>query len=157
MSTQALKQDFYLRAIRHAALRLQNQRESYFSMSNSAIWPWKKKEYQIRADTAAEIQKSFDEWHNFLEGRGENEIFTPWYDRDLPQSRIKGTVTGFSSADGWGWIVPQGGGSGVHVHISAVERAGLSTLNKGQTIEYEVVGKVRGQNEQWEADKLKEL
>ena len=37
------------------------------------------------------------------------------------------------------WIQPVGGGKDVFVHISAVERAGLSTLNEGQAVEYEVV------------------
>jgi CspA family cold shock protein len=40
---------------------------------------------------------------------------------------------------GYGFIQPQGGGGkDVFVHISAVERAGLSTLNEGQGIEYEI-------------------
>ena len=40
---------------------------------------------------------------------------------------------------GYGFIQPQGGGGrDVFVHISAVERAGLSTLNEGQQIEYEI-------------------
>jgi CspA family cold shock protein len=38
----------------------------------------------------------------------------------------------------YGFIQPQGGGKDVFVHISAVERAGLSTLNEGQQIEYEI-------------------
>jgi CspA family cold shock protein len=38
---------------------------------------------------------------------------------------------------GYGFIQPQAGGKDVFVHISAVERAGLSTLNEGQHIEYE--------------------
>jgi cold shock protein len=37
-----------------------------------------------------------------------------------------------------GFIQPQGGGRDVFVHISAVERAGLSALNEGQQIEYEI-------------------
>ena len=40
---------------------------------------------------------------------------------------------------GYGFIEPQAGGNDVFVHISAVERAGLRTLNEGQVIEYEVV------------------
>jgi CspA family cold shock protein len=39
---------------------------------------------------------------------------------------------------GYGFIQPQGGGRDVFVHISAVARAGLSTLNEGQSIDYEV-------------------
>jgi cold shock protein len=50
-----------------------------------------------------------------------------------------GTVKWFNPTKGYGFIQPQGGGQDVFVHISAVERAGLSTLNEGQQIEYEVV------------------
>ena len=41
--------------------------------------------------------------------------------------------------EGYGFIQPQGGGRDVFVHISAVERAGLSTLNEGQVVQYEIV------------------
>ena len=50
-----------------------------------------------------------------------------------------GTVKWFNSQKGYGFIQPQGGGKDVFVHISAVERAGLSTLNEGQRLEYELV------------------
>ena len=50
-----------------------------------------------------------------------------------------GTVKWFNPTKGYGFIQPQAGGKDVFVHISAVERAGLSTLNEGQQIEYEVV------------------
>ena len=51
-----------------------------------------------------------------------------------------GTVKWFNSQKGYGFIQPQGGGGGrdVFVHISAVERAGLGTLNEGQQVEYEI-------------------
>jgi CspA family cold shock protein len=49
----------------------------------------------------------------------------------------RGTVKWFNSQKGYGFIQPQGGGKDVFVHISAVERAGLSSLNEGQAIEYE--------------------
>ena len=51
-----------------------------------------------------------------------------------------GTVKWFNSQKGYGFVQPQGGGGGrdVFVHISAVERAGLGTLNEGQQIEYEI-------------------
>jgi len=50
-----------------------------------------------------------------------------------------GTVKWFNPTKGYGFIQPQGGGQDVFVHISAVERAGLSTLNEGQQVEYEIV------------------
>ena len=51
----------------------------------------------------------------------------------------QGTVKWFNPTKGYGFIQPGGGGRDVFVHISAVERAGLSTLNEGQTLEFEVV------------------
>ncbi len=52
-----------------------------------------------------------------------------------------GTVKWFNPTKGYGFIQPSGGGGGkdVFVHISAVERAGLSTLREGQQVEYEMV------------------
>jgi len=49
-----------------------------------------------------------------------------------------GTVKWFNAQKGYGFIQPQGGGKDVFVHISAVERAGLGTLNEGQKVKYEV-------------------
>ena len=51
----------------------------------------------------------------------------------------KGTVKWFNPTKGYGFVQPEGGGKVVFVHISAVERAGLSTLNEGAVIEFEVV------------------
>ena len=50
-----------------------------------------------------------------------------------------GNVKWFNPAKGYGFIQPQGGGQEVFVHISAVERAGLTTLNEGQQVEFEIV------------------
>jgi cold shock protein len=50
-----------------------------------------------------------------------------------------GTVKWFNPTKGYGFIQPSGGGKDVFVHISAVERAGLSTLNEGQQLDYEIV------------------
>ncbi len=50
-----------------------------------------------------------------------------------------GTVKWFNPTKGYGFIQPQDGSRDVFVHISAVERAGLSSLNEAQTIEYEIV------------------
>ena len=51
-----------------------------------------------------------------------------------------GTVKWFNSQKGYGFIQPTGGGGGrdVFVHISAVERAGLSSLNEGQHVEFDI-------------------
>jgi CspA family cold shock protein len=50
----------------------------------------------------------------------------------------RGTVKWFNSQKGYGFIQPEAGGSkDVFVHISAVEKAGLSSLNEGQVVEYD--------------------
>lgn len=49
-----------------------------------------------------------------------------------------GTVKWFNAQKGYGFIQPDGGGNDVFVHISAVERAGLSSLNEGQKVSYEI-------------------
>lgn len=63
-----------------------------------------------------------------------------------------GTIKFFNAAKGFGFIAPESGDSDVFVHISAVERAGMSTLSEGQRISYEVVME-RGKQA---ADKLAE-
>jgi len=50
-----------------------------------------------------------------------------------------GTVKFFNTQKGFGFITPADGSKDVFVHISAVERAGMSTLNEGQRLNYEVV------------------
>ena len=62
-----------------------------------------------------------------------------------------GTVKWFNPTKGYGFIQPQDGGRDVFVHISAVERAGLRSLNEGQVLDYEVVSN-RGKES---ADNLK--
>ncbi len=49
-----------------------------------------------------------------------------------------GTVKWFNAQKGFGFIRPDDGGKDVFVHISAVERAGLGSLNEGQKVKYEV-------------------
>jgi CspA family cold shock protein len=62
----------------------------------------------------------------------------------------RGTVKWFNSQKGYGFIQPEaGGGKDVFVHISAVEKAGLSGLNEGQVVDYEEVpnkGKTSAEN-----------
>lgn len=50
----------------------------------------------------------------------------------------KGTVKWFNSTKGFGFIEPENGGADAFVHISAVERAGLHTLNEGQKVSFEL-------------------
>ena len=61
----------------------------------------------------------------------------------------RGTVKWFNSQKGYGFIQPESGGKDAFVHISAVEKAGLTSLNEGQVVEYEEVadkGKTSAQN-----------
>ena len=50
-----------------------------------------------------------------------------------------GTVKWFNNQKGFGFIQPDEGNQDVFVHISAVERAGMSTLNEGQKVSFDVV------------------
>lgn len=50
----------------------------------------------------------------------------------------QGTVKFFNTTKGFGFIQPDDGGKDAFVHISAVERSGLSTLNEGQKVSYEL-------------------
>ncbi len=51
----------------------------------------------------------------------------------------KGTVKWFNSQKGFGFIQPESGDKDVFVHISAVERAGMTSLNEGQKVSFEIV------------------
>lgn len=50
-----------------------------------------------------------------------------------------GTVKWFNTTKGFGFIQPQDGTTDVFVHISAVERSGMSSLNEGQKVTYDIV------------------
>ena len=62
-----------------------------------------------------------------------------------------GTVKWFNSTKGFGFIQPDQGGSDVFVHISAVERAGIASLNEGQKVSFDVE---RGRNGKYAATDL---
>lgn len=58
-----------------------------------------------------------------------------------------GTVKWFNGTKGYGFIAPDEGGNDVFVHISAVERSGLSSLNEGDKVSYEIqVDEARGKS-----------
>lgn len=50
----------------------------------------------------------------------------------------KGTVKWFNPTKGYGFVAPDTGGKDVFVHISAVQKAGLRTLNEGQKLNFDV-------------------
>ena len=64
----------------------------------------------------------------------------------------KGTVKWFNPTKGFGFIQPEDGSGDAVVHISAVEQSGLSTLNEGQVVEFEMV---TGRNGKPAAENLK--
>jgi CspA family cold shock protein len=57
---------------------------------------------------------------------------------------ITGTVKFFNPDKGFGFIAPDGGGNDAFVHISAVERAGMRTLDKDQKVSYDLEKDQRG-------------
>jgi len=64
-----------------------------------------------------------------------------------------GTVKFFNPTKGFGFIAPDDGGKDVFVHVSALERAGISSLNEGDKVRFEVVserGKLAASNLQME-------
>lgn len=63
---------------------------------------------------------------------------------DKDTDMITGTVKFFNADKGYGFIAPEGGGNDAFVHISAVERAGMRTLDKDQRVSYELETDRRG-------------
>ena len=55
-----------------------------------------------------------------------------------------GTVKWFNATKGFGFIQPEGGSKDVFVHISAVEKSGLGTLNEGQRVSFDIVTDAAG-------------
>ncbi len=64
-----------------------------------------------------------------------------------------GTVKWFNKKKGYGFIIPDEGGNDVFVHISALERSGMRTLDEGQKVSYELVTK----NGKTSAEELKNV
>lgn len=65
-----------------------------------------------------------------------------------------GTVKWFNRAKGYGFIEPEDGSKDAFVHISAVQRAGMATLNEGQKVQYDLV---EGANGKLSAENLVDL
>lgn len=63
-----------------------------------------------------------------------------------------GTVKWFNPSKGYGFIEPTDGGKDVFIHVSALQRAGIGSLNEGQRIEYQLVP---GNNGKTSADSVK--
>jgi cold shock protein len=66
----------------------------------------------------------------------------------------RGTVKWFNAAKGYGFIAPEDGGKDAFVHISALERAGISSLQEGQKVQYELQ---TGRNGKSSAENIKLL
>ena len=64
----------------------------------------------------------------------------------------QGTVKWFNASKGYGFIEPTDGGKDVFIHISALHKAGIASLNEGQKIQFEVVA---GQNGKSSAENVK--
>jgi cold shock protein len=60
------------------------------------------------------------------------------FSKERPTNMATGTVKFFNAQKGYGFIVQDGGGPDIFVHISAVERAGMATLDQGQKVSFDV-------------------
>jgi CspA family cold shock protein len=60
------------------------------------------------------------------------------------QGMTIGTVKFFNTAKGFGFIAPEGGGKDVFVHATAVEAAGMRSLNEGQKVSFDIQPDARG-------------
>ena len=95
----------------------------------------------------------------------DGRLRVPFYEWDAARFSISkvvkglpmatGTVKWFNIQKGFGFIQPDNGGAAAFVHISAVERAGLGTLNEGQKVEFELVADRR--SGKMAADNLKTI
>jgi cold shock protein len=84
------------------------------------------------------------------DGSGEFSIYFFRQERLVPTGKVKW----FNASKGFGFIQADDGSKDVFVHVSAVEKAGLSTLNEGQKVGYELV---TGKNGKTSAENLKAM
>jgi CspA family cold shock protein len=93
--------------------------------------------------TAGRLSKSFPFHLNAINGRGRSSaVLYDYASKEIPMPI--GTVKFFNADKGYGFIAPEGGGNDAFVHISAVERAGMSTLDRDQRVSYELETDNRG-------------
>ncbi|MGA7545887.1 MAG: cold-shock protein [Methyloceanibacter sp.] len=62
--------------------------------------------------------------------------------------RLNGTVKFFNHTRGFGFIAPEGGDKDVFVHASALESSGISSLNEGDKVSFEIEDDTRGRGKQ---------
>jgi CspA family cold shock protein len=62
----------------------------------------------------------------------------------MGENMAVGTVKFFNTTKGYGFIAPEGGGKDVFVHATAVEAAGMRTLNEGQKVSFDIQPDARG-------------
>jgi len=69
-----------------------------------------------------------------------SDIYTEFNDQEMRKDKdmATGTVKWFNPTKGFGFIEPDGGGKDTFVHITAVEASGLTSLNEGQRVQYEL-------------------
>jgi CspA family cold shock protein len=118
-------------ACQYANFVLQSGSQSEFGRSTVRFATWKLTE-QLTGKPNKASKSPFVTWHAW---RG--RVF--FMARSRRQAMPKGTVKWFNPTKGYGFIKPNGGDKDVFVHISAVERAGLTTLNENQVVEYDLV------------------
>ena len=76
----------------------------------------------------------------------ERSVSAPPAAREGVPSMPKGTVKWFNPTKGYGFIAPDTGGKDVFVHISAVQKAGLRTLNEGQKVGFDIEQQQNGRS-----------
>jgi CspA family cold shock protein len=102
-----------------------------FALLRCPVWPLNKAPLNPDVSIAHAFIALADERQSALKQRSASQL--------RKTKMPSGTVKFFNTQKGFGFITPADGSKDVFVHISAVERAGMSTLNEGQRLNYEIV------------------